>query len=276
MVIAFSFSLLLIKADDDNDDDGNEVLDQFNNAKINCFIRHLQRKRILKEKFEEFPVQENFNQIYCENFVKTVENFYYERVRNGTSFRVEVPDFQELLENQGDCVERELRGREYADLFLKSLIYDAMKPLSSDLEMERNQTTHQLRDSLSGAISKCTFSALYESYTEIRRNNYCARKYVVENDIMGMKNYNLNINPFHIDVTKINCTAVIAKLVEDLGNGSDINEDNVDIDESDAIGLLSHEWAVIFLTEIQVSVEDRMKEEKKYEEDIKKLSKSLI
>lgn len=251
----------------------NEVVDQFNNAKINCFIRHLQGKRLLRDNFEEFPVRTNFNQTNCENFVKTVENFYYQRIKNGTSFNVEVPDFQELLENQGDCIEKELRVRQYGDLFLKSLIYDALKPLSRNLEVERNQTTKQLKEALASAISSCTFSALYDTYARIRRNNYCARKYVVDNDIMGMKSYNLTLNPFHIDVSKINCTEIIEKQVNDLGTDSD--GDVIELGKSDAIGLLSHEWAVIFLTEIRVSEEDWKKEKEKYEEGIKELSGDL-
>lgn len=203
--------------------------------------------------------------------MKNVENFYYDRIRNGTSFNVQVPDFQDLLDSQGDCVESQLRMKKYGDLFLKSLIYDALKPLMGDLEIERNETTVQLKDALSSAISACTFEGIYDAYINIRRKNYCARKYVVEHDIMGLKNFNLNLNPFHIDVSQINCTEIIENLVEDIS--SDDEEESIgELAKSDTIHLLSHEWAVIFLTETRITEAQRIEEEKKYEEEVKKVA----
>lgn len=185
-------------------------------------------------------------------------------------FSVEVPNFQELLENQGNCIEKQLKVRQFADFFMKTLIYDALKPLSEDLDVERNQTTTKHREVLSRAISSCTFTALYESYEQIRKNNYCARKYVFDNDIMGISIYNLTLNPFHIDVSQINCTEIIEKLVEEVG--IDADGDNIEIERSDATFLLSHEWTVIFLTEIQISDAARMLEEEKYQDGIEKIS----
>lgn len=176
--------------------------DLYNNAKINCFIRHLKKEKLLRDNFEEFSTRSKFNESNCESFIVNVEKFYYERIKNGTSFSVQVPDFQDLLEDQGDCVEKELRKKQYGDLFLKSLIYDALKPLTEDLEVERNETTVQLKNAFSSVISTCTFSGLYDAYINIRRKNYCARKYVVEHDVMGMKNFNLNLNPFHISTLR--------------------------------------------------------------------------
>lgn len=245
--------------------------DLFNNAKINCFIRHLKQRKVLRGNFEEFATRSNFNQTNCESFVKTVENFYYDRIRNGSSFSVQVPDFQDLLDNQGDCVEKQLRQKQYADLFLKSLIYDALKPLSGDLEAERNLTTVELKNALGSSISACTFSGLYDAYINIRRNNYCARKYVVEHDVMGLKNFNLNLNPFHIDLTQVNCTQIIENLVNDVLENE--NEDDSEFAKTDAMLLLSHEWAIVFLTETRVTEAQRIEEQKKYEKDITKISK---
>jgi hypothetical protein len=257
----FAFFLLIASIAADNIDFSNE----YNNKKMNCFIQHLQRKKFLRSNFENFPTPKSFNESECENFVKIVENFYYARIKNGTSFSVEVPNFRELLKDQGDCVEKQLREKQYGDLFIKSLIYDALKPLSRDLEVERNETTRLLSDALGSAISACTFQALYDSYVQIRRNNYCTRKYVIDNDIMGMRNYNLTLNPFRIDVSKINCTETIQKLVDSTGDANELGK-------TEALRLLSHEWAVIFLTEIKISDSDRMKEEQKYEKDIKSIS----
>lgn len=245
--------------------------DLYNNAKINCFIRHLKKEKLLRENFEEFSTQSKFNQSNCENFVQNVENFYYNRIKNGTSFNVQVPDVRELLESQGDCIEIELRKENYGDLFLKSLVYDALKPLSEDLEIERNETTFELKRALSSAISSCTFSKLYDAYINIRRRNYCARKYVVEHDIMGMKNFNLNLNPFHIDVSQINCTQIIEKSVSDITNEED-DESIGELAKSDAMLLLSHEWAIIFLTETKITEAQRVEEEKKYKEEVTKVA----
>jgi hypothetical protein len=246
--------------------------DLYNNAKINCFIQHLKKEKLLRDNFEEFPTRSKFNQSNCESYVQTVEKFYYDRIKNGTSFSVQVPDFQDLLQdNQGDCVEVQLRKKQYGDLFLKSLIFGALKPLTRDLEIERNETTLQLKNALSSAISTCTFSGLYDAYINIRRRNYCARKYVVEHDVMGLKNFNLITNPFHIDVSQINCTQIIENLVNDISS-DDEDENFGELAKSDAILLLSHEWAIIFLTETRISEAQRVEEQKKYEEELKKYS----
>lgn len=244
--------------------------DLYNNAKINCFIRHLKKHKLLRANFEEFPTRNNFNDTNCESFVQVVEKFYYNRIKNGTSFNVQVLEFQDLVDNQGDCVEMHLRENQYGNLFLKSLIYDALKPLTGDLEVERNETTVQLKLALSSAISACTFSGLYDAYITIRRKNYCARKYVVEHDIMGMKNFNLNLNPFHIDTSQVNCTKIIESLVDDIS--SDDEGDLGELAKTDTILLLSHEWAIIFLTEIKITEAQRLEEQKKYEEGVKKFS----
>ncbi|KAG5683342.1 hypothetical protein PVAND_012628 [Polypedilum vanderplanki] len=235
---------------------------QFTNAKMNCFIKHLKNEKLLRDNFEEFPSQNNFNVSSCEKYVTAVEDFYYQRVKNGSSFSVETPDFQDILQHQGDCIEKNLRDENYGDLILKSLVYDALKPLTADLSLERNQTVTRLQNALSKAISDCTFTALYDQYIEIRRHNYCARKYVVENDIMGLRHFNLTLNPFHIDVKEVNCKNIIEGLVDDIAS-----DDNA-INKMDALQLLSHEWAVIFLTEINVTKEEREEEEKKYEEEL--------
>lgn len=239
----------------------------YNNAKINCFIRHLKGERILDEKFEEFPSQTNFSIADCKEFITDVQSFYYNRVRNGTTFDFETPEIQDHLGEQGECIEMELRKDKYGDYILKALIYDALKPLSNDLAKDRNSTLIKLRETLSSAISSCTFSTLYDAYIQIRRHNYCARKYVVDNDIMGLKSFNLTLNPYHIDVSQINCKEIIQSMVDELSN----NEDDTTIGDVDAIQLLSHEWAVIFLTEINVSNKEREIERKKYEQDTKKI-----
>lgn len=235
---------------------------------MNCFIRHLKHENQLRENFEEFPSQTNFNLTECEDYIESVQNFYYNRVKNGTTFSVELPDFQELLEKQGDCIEKQLRITDYGNLILKSLIYDALKPLTDDLSLERNQTVTKLQGALSTAVSACTFTALYDEYIEIRRHNYCARKYIIENDIMGLRHFNLTLNPFHIDLSGVNCDKIIQDMVDDITSS---NEDAT-LSQSDALQLLSHEWGVIFLTEINVTEEQRKAEEKKYEEDLKKIS----
>jgi hypothetical protein len=234
----------------------------FTNAKMNCFIRHLKRGERLRDSFEEFPTQKAFNESACEAYVTSVEGFYYQRVKNGTSFSVETPDFQDILDNQGECIEKNLRAENYGDLILESLVYDALKPLTESLSMERNQTVTKLQNALSKAISACTFTALYDQYIEIRRHNYCARKYVVENDVLGLSHFNLTLNPFHLDLREINCDKIIGGLVDDIAS-----EDN-SINKVDALQLLSHEWAVIFLTEINVTKEEREEEEKKYEKEL--------
>lgn len=84
---------------------------------------------------------------------------------------------------------------------------------------------------------------------------------------MGLKAFNLTLNPFHIDTSEINCHEIIQSMVDELTE----NEDGTTIGEVDAIQLLSHEWAVIFLTEINVSNKQREIERKKYEQDTKTL-----
>lgn len=237
----------------------------YNNAKMNCFIKHLKDEKILDNKFEKFPSQTNFSIADCDSFVNDVEKFYYNRVKNGTTFDFESPEIQSHLEEQGECIEQSLRMKNYGDYILKSLIFDALKPLSVDLAIERNATLIKLQGMLSSAISSCTFATLYDAYVQIRRHNYCARKYVVDNDIMGLKTFNLTLNPFHIDTSEINCHEIIQSMVDDLTE----NEDGTTIGEVDAIQLLSHEWAVIFLTEINVSNKEREIERKKYEQDTK-------
>lgn len=234
---------------------------------MNCFIRHLKENNLIQKDFEEFPSRNDFNLTDCENFVTVVENFYYERIRNGSTFDVEIPDVQELIIDQGKCIEKQLRNDSYGDLILKSLIYDALKPLNDELTMQRNQTVKKLQEVLQSSISACTFTALYETYISIRRNNYCARKYVVDNDVLGLRNFNLTLNPFHIDISGVNCTELIQKMIEDVSSDESTPTDNFN-----AIQLLSHEWGVIFLTEITVSLDQREIEKKKYQEDLKEIT----
>lgn len=243
--------------------EANLIDNYYNNAKINCFIKHLNSEGLIDKNFEELRSQSNFSMAECKRYVEDVENFYYNRVKNGSTFDFETPEIQDHLGEQGECIVAQLKISKYGDYNLKALIFDALKPLSDKLAKERNATLIKLREMLSTSISSCTFSTLYDAYSQIRRNNYCARKYVVDNDIMGLKTFNLTINPFHIDVSELNCHEIIQSMVDDLTK-DDVNST---IDEVDALQLLSHEWAVIFLTEINVSKIQKEMEMLKYEKD---------
>lgn len=213
----------------------------FNNAKMNCFIKHLKHVQLLDKDFEEFPSKSSFNVTDCENYVNVVQKFYYERIRNGSTFEVEVPDFQELLEEQGDCIVDRLHENHYSDLILKSLIFDSISELSDKLLDERKKTVADLQVVLSSAISSCTFSALYDAYIEIRRNNYCARKYVVEHDIMGLRHFNLTLNPFHINVSDVNCTEIIQNMINNAKGDDD--DDEAPSHDFDVAQLLSRKYS---------------------------------
>lgn len=151
----------------------------------------------------------------CNFMIPIVKKHIYE------NFREQLED-NEQLKDSSECIMIHLKDRDFANVLLALSVYQDADTsiISEDL---RNETFIKLTKSMQNEIVLSTMDCKLESqYEEIfeellktgssesyeedisPEEEYCMRKYVVENDLID-QSYNLNLNPQDIDTSDINC-----------------------------------------------------------------------
>lgn len=246
----------------------------YDNAKINCFIRHLKQQKIIPQDFEEKPTIRDIRQ--CDKIVEHARDLYRNRITVTAILDIGPLNLENMLEKERKCFDDQIKAQNIGDHMLKLIIYRSIDLVNFNLVVDQEKTREHIIDVISYSTSNCTFKIVYETFNNERIKNFVKRKYVLDNDVLGLKEYNLTLNPFNVEIPKINYDDLIDKIVkEESGfiekrikeerSGDEVSSKSIfKFEKDEALTFLSHNWAVIFLTELNISPEEREQKQKQY------------
>lgn len=128
---------------------------------------------------------------------------------------------EEISNNNTECLIREFKNKETLDLLVKLDVIGDSKLSESKIKTETNVTRNELRQDLSKIALQCetdadSFLSIFNSYFGIKNvtlaameHNYCFANYAADNELLPLKN--VDLNPNGIVTTHINCNAIIRK-----------------------------------------------------------------
>ncbi|KAG5675800.1 hypothetical protein PVAND_005674 [Polypedilum vanderplanki] len=252
----------------------------YDNAKINCFIRHLKAKKILRDDFQETPTIRDIT--HCDKVVDSAKNVYFKKIEQSAVLDLGSLNLENMLESERRCFDDDIKTREIGDYMLKLIVYRSLGVVSVNLVVDQEKTRDHILDLIAMSASYCTFNTLYDTFNNERIKNYCKRRYVLDNNILGLKEYNLTLNPFNVHIPKIDYEQRIQKIVADESKfiENKINSERSDDEprfkfkDDEALTFLSRNWATIFLTELNISPEEKDEKKKQYSKDLFAFHKS--
>lgn len=255
----------------------------FDNAKLNCFIRHLKAQKILPEDFAEKPTIRDISK--CEKIVEHARDLYRNRITTTAILDIGPLNLENMLEKERKCFDDQVKAQNVGDYMLKLIIYRSMDLINFNLVVDQEKTRETIMDIISYSTSNCTFGIVYDTFNNERIKNFVKRKYVIDNDVLGLKEYNLTLNPFNVDIPKIDYDALIEKIVQDESkfiekkikeerSGNEASSKRIfKFDHDEALTFLSHNWAVIFLTELNISADERNEKQQQYAKELLEFQK---
>jgi len=197
LLIVIAHSCINIKAASSSDPDG-----------VECLEAYLQHKGKLAD---DFPIRQP-SLVYC-RFVTSITLRVVQSLIEGT--------IQEDLPNDADCLIREFKNQESLDLIVKLGVIEDSNLSESDIKTQTNETRSELRQDLIKIELQCEtdenkFIAIFNDFLGIKNetlaalhHNYCFAKYAADNELLPLKD--IELNPNGIVTTHLDCNALIRK-----------------------------------------------------------------
>lgn len=195
----------------------------FELSKVNCYIRHAKSVGKLDVNFPEHEVEvpeEN-----CAEVLETLENEVYDGIAPAIQRRINDP------EEYPHCVINYLKNKHWTDDAMLQIIYLTSKTLT---EEEKKKKYFAIADILNFAKEEASevcggveaaWGKIFDSLItkqgspdkplNYQIDDYCIRRYVVENEIIGA-GYNVVLNPFEVDVSTANCDDITESAFKEL------------------------------------------------------------
>ena len=183
----------------------------YDNAKLNCFIRHLKQQKVLSQDFEELTTIREISK--CDVFIQKARDLYRNRITQTAILDIGPLNLENMLEKERKCFDDQVKAQNLGDYMLKLVIYRSMDPADFKYDADQQKTKEHIIDVISYSTANCTFGIVYDTFNNQRIKNFVKRKYVLDNDILGLKEYNLTLNPFNVDIPNTDYDALIAKIV---------------------------------------------------------------
>lgn len=189
-------------------------------------------------------------------------------------------NLENMLEKERQCFDDQIKAQNIGDYMLKLIIYRSMDNIDFNTIADQEKTREHIIDVISYSTSNCTFGIVYDTFNNERIKNFVKRKYVIDNDVLGLKEYNLTLNPFNVAIPKIDYDALLAKIVQEESkfiekkikeerSGDEASSKRIfKFEDKEALTFLSHNWVVIFLTELNISPEERVEKQKQYSKEL--------
>lgn len=250
-------------------------------AKTNCYIKYLKSIGKLDENFEEDS--EGFNNDIACDFESLKQDIYRESaltIRRKTEFG-----------KNTKCIMSELRSKNWAETQMLDIVYASL-----DAESNANKYAEKIAESEAAGdkigvnaffycLAADEFGEMFDKFIEDNSSSseeddpveeYCVRKYVVDNNLIDTTKYNLALNPKNIDVSNVNCDEIIAKTFKDFEKSITktlIDDDDFDFNDTEAQCTLTKYregnfgpkfMVAAILGELNLSAEGKAEEKKKF------------
>ncbi|KAG4078484.1 hypothetical protein HA402_009196 [Bradysia odoriphaga] len=170
-----------------------------------CLERYLMRKGKLPS---DYPARQSASVAVC-NLVTT-------SILSDITERFELSHNDTSNESKAECYKREFRNEELADLKIKLRVIQQESQLPESVQkMQITETLYDIGQKLAKIAVRCkTDENKFNEQLGVKNEtamelNYCFAKYAAENELLPLKN--INLNPHDIVITNIVCEAIIAK-----------------------------------------------------------------
>lgn len=216
-----------------------------NNAKVNCYIRHLKSKEKLDADYPERADAGEGED--CDRLIKRTEKDLYKFSAQSSRRR---SDFRKYTK----CMTTVLRAEGWVDDVILQAVYRDNESLSI---VEKQQKVAELDERISRAaeeaFSKCVFEKKFEelfdrlskaskdsssdSSSSSEENtssdnidDYCGRKYIVDNNLV---NQTVVLNPKNINMDDVDCDARLKEkfAIFDAMLRAKLNDENLELNE---------------------------------------------
>lgn len=208
------------------------------NLKVNCFIRRLKSKEKLDASYPEHEVISAV--INCDDVIKELEVQLYKKL--ALNFRR-----KHQLNDLTPCLMRDARAENWVDDFMLIEVYAASETLSeSQKNLKFIENTDKISSVIKNAVDNCEvvleFSEYYDELVDDRKSSmkteqqlqllYCARKYVVEHNLVDPTVHEIELNPTNLALDGIDCEALLEEKFKSLEETfvKMLNDDNLDSD----------------------------------------------
>lgn len=258
---------------------------------VNCLIKHLKNVKQIEDNFPEHNVETQ--QENCENRVKDLKKNVF------PGLLTEFKKNSDLIDGSPKCLMNELESKMWFEDVMKNSVYSASSTMTAtEISEKLKELDNLLAETFGEAIRWCnaekSFSNSFDemmdegnkSSEEENENDaiddYCGRKYAVDNNLIDSNVYNIVLNPENIEVSNVNCTHVNAKNFKELEDALKklIEEDDA-LDVECAIRkqregkLMELVFKVLVLSKLDLTNKQKREEKTEFVKEMQLITKSL-
>lgn len=127
---------------------------------------------------------------------------------------------QSDLETDVNCISEKLKLTGFADQFLLKLVYSEASQSTEELKQKQRQTDQEIEKLFFDSILSCDEVQEYlnqflskEDVVDHRTNKfelYCVHKHAIDNNLLNIKKYNIDLSDPEIENSNIDCQTAIA------------------------------------------------------------------
>lgn len=202
-----------------------EAAKSYNPTMINCYIRHLKNANELGDDIQEL---ENGNsETNCDEIINNMKTQLIRETIKNIHKRLNIS-------NKKQCVGDNLKENKILNKTFKVVVYEVLqestgKNYENEVREANDKLENVIEDSATYCLFKEDFGELFdELFTDSSEEDdleadYCARKHVLDNNLLDTSVYTLKVNPNNINTENVNCVEklkeVIKKIEDDLAEG---------------------------------------------------------
>lgn len=244
---------------------------------INCYIRHLKSENEINNEIQEL---ENGNsETNCDELIRNMKTQLIKETIKNIHKRLDIT-------NKKLCVSNNLMENKVVIKTFKVVVYEVLQEstgqnYNTEIKEANDKLENVIEDSATYCIFKEDFGELFDelftdsSEEEDLEADYCARKHVLDNNLLDTSVYTLKVNPNNVNAENVNCEEklkeVIKKLEDDLAEGMKKEEPEMDnkhlecrLNAFRGDNTYDKLIATFFFSEINMTEEQKETEKKKY------------
>lgn len=256
---------------------------------FNCYADFLKRHGMLEDQFKSEPYYGEAG-MCAVILTKTIDGAYdmlFREFQKNTDLNI-----------AAECIVDNLRKENFSDLDLKEHVYEASPYLSRQLKDEKIKELKKKQKQISAeAILACLaeqefgemFDNLYKNSTgddeDDLLGDYCARKYGIDNNLIDLRIYQLEINPRAINVSEVKCKSINEKHFQEaekelqkyLESESGISTEKVNcfLEKYHDNHYFDRTLSIALLSEINITTEQKDEERRKFIEIMTNITKVI-
>lgn len=261
--------------------DGNHVTSSQDS--LNCYADYLKRNDLIESSFQSIAYN---NVEVCDSIMTVIHTKEYASL------------YHYFSEDSAECIVKNLEKLKYVDYSIKQQVYEGSLHLTQQQKVQMIKEIMRTKQSIMknsrlACIAIKEFSTMFNQLlgdkTEDNEDSdpiedFCARKFVVDNNFIDNTVYNLNTNPQNINTTNIDCDGIIQRVLKSIESDlKEVLEKDDDAEEKvkciirkyNANHYFERLLAIIFLKELDLTEAQKTIEREKFIEIMINISKNI-